>query len=531
MRLISAKVSKRALSHSNMLCRTLLFRAAQRPELRLDRLTAMLQDQRVANAPWMTHPVHTLPATQQALFAPLFATNTFVFENHQLTMLGDTLVDKYLSEVFLDYFLEMGIVVTTNAAKLVNAVFHNHFSMRRLAEDIGLMNLSTPPEPVVSARGAVDLSFLEAAEAGPSPSDVAGTSFDFAPLPCGQSTLGWKFSHFIGALQRCYGDDAVTALLESLFGLKSSSNLVGKSTDWLYELVKRFSPMHVTEALLMAQGISAEFVGSSDYIGPDEIPHKASDAEGKPAASEFSVDAEEESDGVTTAVVNGSQAAEPQAPATSVRGFDVTSNSREGALAGSLPRDSSQSLKSHLAGPEFINALDIWRDQVLQRGDVRSPNALEAIASSGWLSPEEHANEKRGAAYRGFVDFSTTVLFADIAGVAHPVSGKRVARNGFAKAVRDKPFFDKLSDFRDGLPMDTGGQSVPDFLKSINKSHRRVFDVALVVDGTKVLGRATSPSYSEGRVAVSQAYLMRTLKDLHFLSGTARSGEQSSRVS
>ncbi|CUG92340.1 Hypothetical protein, putative [Bodo saltans] len=545
-----------------MICRTLFFRAALRPQLRLDRLAVMLKDQQVPNAPWDSRPVHTLPPTLQALFAPLFASNSFVFENHQLTMLGDTLVDKYLSEVLLDYFLDMGIVVTTNTAKLVNSVFHNHFSMRRLAEDIGLMNLSTPPEPHVTAAGIADLSFLEAAEAGPSPSDVAGTSFDVSLLTCGQSSLGWKFSHFIGALHRCYGDDAVTLLLDSLFGLKSSSNLVGKSTEWLYELVKRFSSMHVAEALLAAQGISAEFVGSSEYVGPEDVSESPNTGqEGKDSSNaEFS---EETDDGASESPNVGNAVGEvrhsgPQKPETSIRGFQITTTGPDGSLLSVAPsHDTAQSLKTPLAGPDFINALEIWRNQALQHGEVSSLNELATTVSNGWLSPEEHASEKRGAAYRGFVDFSTVALFADVAGVAHPISGKRVFRVNFKNQIRDKPFFDKLSEFRDGLPVDTfrvnfknqirdkpffdklsefrdglpvdtNGMSVPEYLKSINSSHRRVFDVALVVDGTKVLGRATSSTYSEGRVAVSQAYLMRTLRDLSVLSATARRGEQRS---
>lgn len=482
-------------------------RAVRRPAYSLSRLSAILNDQRWANrpvehTPWITRPVERLAAAQQALFAPLFASNDFVFENHQLTMLGDTLVDAYLSEALLNYFLSMGMVTTTNTAKLVNAVFHNHFSMRKLAEDIGMLHLSTPADPTEYAATSSSLDFLESMDAGLSYSDVAGTSFEFSPLSCGQSALGWKFSHFIGAMHQCYGKEAVHTLLDGLLDLRGTSNIIGKATEWLYELVKRYSPLHVAEALLAAQGIAAEFVATSRYIGPSGDSAQPFDdvrGDASPQSASTSVSTRASSGEVGVVV----QGFEPPSKVGDARGTDLSV------------------LSSTLAGPEFVNALEIWKERAIA-SEAGSASDLDAAVPSGWLSPEEHAKAKRGAAFTGFVDFSTSSYLADVAGVPHPEPGKRVSRVPFVRPVRDKQFFDKLSDFRDGVPMDTLGQSVPAFLKNLNAPHHRMFEVSLVVDGTKVLGRATATRYSDARLAVSQAYLVGTLRDLNLLGSSAR---------
>jgi hypothetical protein len=506
---------------------SVLLRAARRPQLRLDALQAVLAQKPITNPPWARKSFKALKPPQQALFAPLFSNNDFVFENQQLTLLGDSLIDAYLSEVFLDYFLNTGIVTTTNTAKLLNSVFHNHFSMRKLAEDLGMMDLCAPTDPTSSASTLNGLDFLEEQTSGPSGSDVAGTSFENAPLTCGQSELGWKFSHLIGALHQCYGRDGVHALLEVLFDLKGTSNIIGKGTQWLFDLVERYSPMHVAEALLAAQGISAEFVAATEFIRA--TPKDASSTsrrdnhEGSKPTVVGSMQYQRHTDGAGAidetqgelgAALSTSGRRDGASVATTLEGFETL-----------RPHDLSV-LHSSLAGPEFVNALSLWRERALER-EVGSSAELEVAVPSGWLSPQEHSKAKRGPAYSEFVDFSTASFLADTAGVQHPLPGKRVSRVPFVRPVLDKQYFDKLSDFRDGIPMDTGGLSVPSFLKQINECHERRFSIALVVDGSRVLGRATASNYCAARVAVCQGYLMGAVRDLSVMADSSRPQESS----
>ncbi|ORC91113.1 uncharacterized protein TM35_000061180, partial [Trypanosoma theileri] len=83
--------------------------------------------------------------TEYQLFAPLF-TPYFTISHHQLTMLGDTIMDDFLTRAIMDYAIHMGLVLTVNATRQLKAVLHNHFTLRLFAKELHFDELVVPLE-------------------------------------------------------------------------------------------------------------------------------------------------------------------------------------------------------------------------------------------------------------------------------------------------------------------------------------------------------------------------------------------------
>lgn len=509
-----------------MLSRTGLLLRARRPQVVLHKVVNLLELRGINASSWKPADAKDLQRDKLALFAPLFS-NGFVFENNQLTTFGDTLVDHYLAQRMAEYCLAMGVVCTSNTAKQINAVFHNHFVMRMFSEELGFQTLPHDQLAVdekTPTGECLTLSDLECSESGPRPTDLLGTTFAFSPLPAGQSALGWKFSHFIGAVHQTYGRDAVDELLDNLYQLKGSSNLGGAATKLLLKIVERFGAMNVAEALLAAQGVPAEFFAKTVFLESRGDKKTAADSGTTRPSEQPQHHHGGESDQTVGDVAQPLQRTGRSQPAAEVQGFgsDLITSAAEAALAKEMVDAAARA--SPLAGPGVgLDALGTWRRREAARLSVAEKD-MTSIIPEGWLDPAEQAKAKRGPAFEGFVDFSLVPSFADVVGQPHPENGKRVGRVAFTHPVRDKPFFDTVTEFRNGVPIDTNGLPLPEFLKLLNSPHERRFEVSLIVRGDTVLGRSISSRYTEARRGACQGYLMAVARDLERLN-SAQSDE------
>eukprot|EP00796_Vickermania_ingenoplastis_P004150 gene4150-2992_t len=452
-------------------------------------------------------PTTSIPATPAAMaaepkfhiFTPLF-TPHFDFHQHQLTTLGDTLVDEYLATALMDYSLHASLLVSVPSAKQWNAVWHNHFAMRRFANELEFGELAIPLTADFSVgskdgpsteRMKACLRLLEARRTGPSRRDLAGTSFATGTLPCGQSPLGWKFSHFVGAVHQAFGPAAVASVLEYVYQLRGSGNIMFKAADFLLQLLATYPAPNVAEALLAAQGLPVRYVGITRLIGP--APRE--EAEPRPPAASAPSPA-----GVIHIAGFGAEAAGASAEVT---------------LDSLLQRDAAAPGTTLLDGPGQLDLIEEWR----RRNAAALTAAPDLAATVGWLPPEAQRAAQVGPAFADAVDVSLSGAFADAYGEPDPVNGKVVSRIKHKRPPRDPLFYDKLSDMRGGVPFSTDGVgSAEKFLALLQEPHRRLFEVSMLVGqpaDARLVGRSIAWKYSVARDAAAKAYLGGVLADLH----------------
>lgn len=456
-----------------------------------------------------------------ASFLPLFATQ-FHFHQHQLTTLGDALVDRYLSAAVLQYCTRRGAVLTTNAAGELNAVLHNHFTLRLFAKELQFEAMAMSPEHHLDGAGG-SLDFLEPERASVRRQDVAGTSHHVALLPCGQSPLGWRFSQFIGAVHQTLGNDAVTRVLNHVYALQDEPTVPRRATQLLLRVLEHYPAMSVAEAVLAAQGLAVHYTAKSRLLPDDTAAPSAS-----PNSSE------------KHASTSGGGDADPRDGDLSiVTGFDVARAAQRDVTLEALASGAVGA--PHLAsGPGLVDAVDVWRRRTAALVSKQLEPAAEAAAllttasgrDDGWLSPRERAAYERGPAFAGWVDFSLCPTYADLYGPAQPENGRMVRRTKFKRHVRDPRFYDTLSDARNGVPFDTNGASVGDYLDAFSQPHRRLFEVTMLAGSggeMRLVGRAISSRYTTARESAARAFLGGVLRDVVALEGGA--GESSQEVS
>ncbi|KAG5469264.1 hypothetical protein LSCM1_02479 [Leishmania martiniquensis] len=461
--------------------------------------------------------------TAAALFSPLLTTQ-FDAHQHQLTTLGDAIVDRYLSAAVLKYCAHRGITLTSNAASELNAVLHNHFTMRLFAKDLHFeaMGMIRDEGDAESSNLSVrPLDFLESDKAPMRRQDVAGTSYQVALLPCGQSSLGWKFSQFIGAVHQSIGLDAATRVLEHLYQLQDEPSVPRRASQLLLRTLEHFPALNVAEAILAAQGLSVHYTARSRVLPSDfqestKSTHatEASSSESTRVAKDAGLGGGPQDDGDKLAVVAGFCP-----PCTGAR--DITLES----LA-----DRPSPSKSLACGPGLVDSVAMWRRrtrELVARQLEPAQGAAASLASSagsadGWLSTEERATYQRGPAFSGWVDVAATTSFADTYGHSQPEDGRIVRRTKFKKQVRDPCFYDKMSDARNGVPFDTNGQPLAAYLDGFAKPHQRIFEVTMLSGAggeMKLVGRAISSRYTFARESACRALIGGVLQDILTLDG------------
>lgn len=475
----------------------------------------------------LSAPLAALPASVDQFaadpcffsFHPLF-TPYFDFHNQQLTTLGDTVIDDYLSDVTLAYCAHMGIVMTVNSARQFNSVFHNHFALQLFASQLGFASLAIPVEApdAESMRPAAmhaALDYLKPHRVGVSHRDTAGTSFHMTPLSCGQSPLGWKLSHFVGAVHQTFGPEAARTTLESVYNLSNQGNLPGSAATLLLNLIERYPTASVAEAVLAAQGIPVRFVGKTRIVsGFDSDGSQANPETGAP-----------HSDGADDGTASAGQEGAEESPES--RGLLVLSGFGQdrGQVGSSSPSagvtlDSLASFPearaSLASGPGLVNYKERWETRTAKLVIQGLEPSLPAGMSDGWLSPAEQRASRDGPAFAHSVDFALHQSFADAYGPEQPVDGKVVTRRRFKKRVRDPLFYDRLSDMRNGVPLNTDGEPLHNFLDSFHRPHQRLFEVEMLAgngDG-RLVGRAIASRYTVARDSACKAYLGGLLSDL-----------------
>lgn len=478
------------------------------------------------------------PATA---FLPLFTTK-FHFHQHQLTTLGDALVDRYLSAALLQYCTRRGAVLTTNAAGEVNAVLHNHFTLRLFAKELQFEAMAMSPEQQRGATpdgveaAASSLDFLEAERASMRRQDVAGTSHQITLLPCGQSPLGWKFSQFVGAVQQTFGNEAATRVLEHVYQLRDEPNLPRRASQLLLRVLEHFPATSVAEAVLAAQGLAVHYTAKSRIL-PGDVQEEGTTSRGNGGQTASSQGTEAETSASTSAsdTHNTQERAEEMSVVT---GFDATRAPQCDVTLERLIGGTTRS--SGLAqGPGLVDSVDMWRkrtaelaarglEPATESGDLlRSPASTSA--TDGWLTAQERATYERGPAFAGWVDFRAFTSYADVYGPSQPENGRIVRRRKFKKEVRDPRFYDSLSDARNGVPFDTNGETLPDYLDAFARPHRRLFEVTMSVGGSgemKLVGRAIAPRYTTARESAARAFLGGALRDVLALESGNVDGAQ-----
>ncbi|GET91742.1 hypothetical protein, conserved [Leishmania tarentolae] len=472
----------------------------------------------------------SLSHTAAAAFSPLF-TIKFDAHHHQLTTLGDAIIDRYLSAAVLKYCCHRNITLTTNAASELNAVLHNHFTLRLFAKDLHFdaMMLAREEADFEASHpsAAPPLNFLEAETRPLRTQDVAGTSYQVALLPCGQSSLGWKFSHFVGAVHQSLGPDAATCVLEHVYQLHDGSSVPRQASKVLLRALEHFPAPNVAEAILAVQGLSVHYTTRSRVLPGDdeELAQPTSPGEGS------SSEGPSPSPGVGAGNVSESAADEHAL----VAGFGPigtkSGNITLESLAGVAPLSSSLA-----SGPGLIDAVDIWRRRTQelvarQLEPADGPGAAltpSTGATDGWLSAKERATYQHGPAFAGWVDVTSTPSFADVYGMSHPEDGHIVRRTKFKKNVRDPRFYDKMSDARHGVPFDTNGESLTDYLDQFGKAHKRIFEVTMQSGAggeLKLIGRAISTRYTTARESACRAFIGGVLHDILALAGVSDAGD------
>ncbi|CAJ1011545.1 hypothetical protein Q4I28_006858 [Leishmania naiffi] len=472
------------------------------------------------------NPSGDLSQTVAAPFSPLFTTQ-FDAHHHQLTTLGDALVDRYLSAAVLKYCCRRNITLTTNAASELNAVLHNHFTLRLFAKELHFeamgMTCDEGDGELCDSSATPPLYFLQAETAPIRKQDVAGTSYQVALLPCGQSSLGWKFSQFVGAVHQSMGLEAATRVLEHVYQLQDEPNVPSRASKLLLGVLEHFPALNVAEAILAVQGLSVHYTSRSRVLPSEgEKPPKPSCA-----AQASSSDRPPPADGTD---VGDSRVGDADELAI-VAGFSATRTEAKQLTLESL--DGGSLLSNSLAnGPGLIDAVDMWRRrtrELVARQFEPAHGASATLASSspmtdGWLSPQERSVYERGPAFAGWVDVASTPFFADIYGTSQPEDGHIVRRTKFKKQVRDPRFYDKMSDARNGVPFDTNGEPLTEYLDGFEKRHQRIFEVTMhaVAGGEmKLIGRAISSRYTTARESACRAFIGGVLHDVLTLAGTS----------
>lgn len=464
------------------------------------------------------------------LFSPLF-THSFDFYQQQLTCLGDTLIDDYLSTLLLDYSLHSGLVLTVNAARQWNAVFHNHLAMRLFAVGLHFTELAIPltenfhadspgetPNENATSRMLACLSQLEPHRRGPTARDLAGTSFMHGTMPCGHSSLGWKFSHFVGAVHQVFGADAATRLLHHVYDLNGTGNIMLRASSFLLRTLRLYPAESVAYSILAAQGLPVRYVGKSKIL--------LSQDEGSPAGPHATSDRQRHAEDRGGAADRGAQEQHQSAPgllpSQSIRisGFGRTGEQCDLSLLSGKGIPAEQ--PSLLDGPGAIDMVEEWTRRTakaLSRHPHGSHPVVKFDQKTGWLSSEAQRAAQRGPAFAASLDVAAHRCFADVYGEEAPENGKVIGRVKFKRPVRDPAFYDTQSDMRRGIPFDLeGASSTEEFLSLLQKPHRRLFEVSMLVGlptAERVVGKVVGWRYSCVRDAVPKAFLSGVLNDFH----------------
>ncbi|KPA76872.1 putative mitochondrial hypothetical protein [Leptomonas pyrrhocoris] len=466
-------------------------------------------------------------------FLPLFTTK-FHFHQHQLTTLGDALVDRYISATLLQYCIRRGSVLTTNAAAEINAVLHNHFTLRLFAKELQFEAMAMSPEQSLHSLDDLSdntLGFLEAERASVRRQDVAGTSHQVALLACGQSSLGWKFSQFVGAVHQTFGSEAATRVLEHVYALQDEPNVPRRASQLLLRVLEHFPATGVAEAVLAAQGLAVHYTAKSRLL-PDVTEEVKAGTTSSTQSASHDVEGKGEMDRQQQPSSSDAswKGGRPVDELSIVTGFDVAGAEQSGVTLDGLGDDALRS--GNLAkGPGLIDSADMWRRRTAELVTRRLEPSHEAGAlltsstnsTDGWLSAQERATYERGPAFAGWVDFAAFSTYADVYGPTQPENGRIVRRVKFKKHVRDPRFYDTMSDARNGVPFDTNGETLSDYLNAFTRPHRRLFEVTMLAGRggeVKLVGRAISPRYTTARESAARAFLGGALRDVLALEGS-----------
>ncbi|KPI86882.1 hypothetical protein ABL78_4072 [Leptomonas seymouri] len=464
-----------------------------------------------------------------ASFLPLFTTK-FHFHQHQLTTLGDALVDRYLSAVLLQYCSRRGSVLTMNAAAEINAVLHNHFTLRLFAKELQFEAMTMSPE--LRSRSSEDFShetldFLEPERVSVRRQDVSGTSHHVSLLPCGQSPLGWKFSQFVGAVHQNFGDEAATRVLEHVYQLQNEPNVPRRASQLLLRVLEHFPATSVAEAVLAAQGLAVHYTAKSRLL-----PGDVEEARGSSFTPPTSPDVKrEENENPQHRLPSGTAQEDGQGvdEMSIVSGFDAVRAVQKDITLDGLA-DGTLHTVNLAKGPGLIDSVDMWhrRTAELVTRHLEPSQEAELLRTSstnsadGWLSSQERATYERGPAFAGWVDFKAFSTYADVYGPMQPENGRIVRRVKFKKPVRDPRFYDTMSDARNGVPFDTNGETLPDYLETFTRPHRRLFEVTMLTGRggeMRLAGRAISSRYTVARESAARAFLVSALRDICALEG------------
>lgn len=518
-----------------------------------------------------------IPPTPQKLaadpsfqvFSTLF-TPDFNFHQLQLTTAGDTYIDMYLSDVLTDYCLHNNLILTVNGSKQWNAVFHNHYALRLLANELQFGELAIPltqdysEDSFVSPteKSAVDLmssclSQLEARQSGPGKRDVAGTSFMHGLLPCGPSPLGWKFSHFIGAIHQVFGPAAAQNTLERIYRLREEKNVMDRASSFLMRVLQSYPALSVAESILAAQGLPVRYYGKTRVLGElqKEEPQDQTNHGRTVMHDEETICNTSQNEDRKEAIISSSASATPTSLTSNDSGMrcsqDVLSlngfgsggdteklKGEDASLDQLLEQLRSKGSKSGdisvVDGGEDSWSLSAeWRKRAATVGEGNDEKSFftEPKEDLGWLSEEHQRKAQSSPAYSEAIDVSHHRSFADVYGDPEPINGRVVSRIKFKRPVRDPLFYDKLSDMRNGIPLDVEGMgSTEKFLSVLQKPHRRLFEVSMVIGqpaDERIVGRAIGWKYTSARDAASKAFLAAMLHDFqHSYSSSAPADEQ-----
>ncbi|EPY36802.1 hypothetical protein AGDE_06735 [Angomonas deanei] len=414
------------------------------------------------------------PPALLSAFDPVL-TPHFNFYDQQLTFLGDTAVQNYVTREITNFCVRTNKHFTVNGSKQLCSIFQNHCSLRLFAKRLGFDELATP----ISTISDTDLSFLESEHRGLRRADVQGTSFEVSALASAQSPLGWKLSHFIGATWQVCGPKTVEDLLESLFQL-GSGNPTAAALKLLSDMAEHFSPECVAEALLAEQGLPLRFTCKSVIVPPDVSPDETVSSTG------------DDREACAREVVQ-------------FRGF--------GKSVGDTVGSVGQTSIAH--GPAALDNVAAWIRRTKNLINASVEPAPQETLEDGWLTTEEASKYREGTVF-GSVAASATMLSADAYGLSQPIDGQVIRRRKFKGVVRDPLFYDKRSDLRNGVPFQTGGVPLGAFLDGINKTHTRLFEVSMLAGGGegKVIGKASAFRYSLARKAACRAYISLLARDL-----------------
>jgi hypothetical protein len=490
---------------------------------------------------------HVLPDTTPAAlsrgsaasFLPLFTTK-FHFHQHQLTTLGDTLVDRYLSAALLRYCTRRGTVLTTNAANEVNAVLHNHFTLRLFAKELQFEAMAMSPEQRDSHRqsgpAGDSLDFLEAERVSVRRQDVVGTSHQVGLLSCGQSPLGWKFSQFVGAVHQTFGRDAAAQVLEHVYQLQDEPNVPRRASQLLLRVLEHFPATSVAEAVLAAQGLAVHYTAKSRLLPAEAVKTRPHHSPQTPSPSVEENDSDKLKTTPSSPAASSRQDGQHNAELSIVTGFNAARADQKDLTLDSLA-GSAVHISGLAAGPGLIDSVDVWRRRTAELVARQLEPSQEAAAllnssssaSDGWLTTQERATYERGPAFAGWVDFTAVSSYADVYGPAQPENGRIVRRTKFKKQVRDPRFYDTMSDARNGVPFDTNGETLPDYLDAFAHPHQRLFEVTMMAGSggvVKLVGRAISPRYTTARESAARAFLGGALRDVLALEGRSEGDAQ-----